>query len=698
MALMLAAPVPAGAAEVANPLLEAWTTPYGIPPFDAIRDEHFRPAFDAAFAARRAEIGRIRDSAAAPGFGNTVEALEQAGLLLQRVDNVFRARVNTDTNPALDALDVEVTAERARERDAVLLDPLLFARVDAVYRDRERLGLDAQQRRLVELQHREFVRAGAALDADGRNGLVRLNARIAELNTQFAQNVLQATNAFTLRVSDERRLTGLPPHTLTAAGAAARAQGHAESWIFGLKGAAFEDFMTFADDRELRRQLYEGYLGRGLGSAHDNRAILLEIVRLRAERAATLGQESHAHSELADRMAGAPERARELLLAAWPAGLARARSELEAMQELAAGSGHDLPIEGWDWWYYAEKLRQQRHSIDQEQLNPYFELGQVRRGAFHVAEKLFGLRFEPLPDVPVWHPSVKAWAVHGPDGGLVGVFMADDFARTSKRGGAWKNNLRESWYEGGGRIYPIVTNNLNLTPPGEGEPALLNFDQVETLFHEFGHALHELLATVRYRSFSGSRGSPRDYTEFPSQFLERYAAEPAVLAVYARHHATGEAIPAALVTRLRAAMQHNQGFRTTEFVAAALLDLAWHGLDGRAAAAVDDVEDFERGVLAAEGLPPQIAPRYRSTYFAHAFSGGYAAGYYSYLWSETLEADAFEAFLERGDVFDPELAERLRNAIFAAGGSREADVLYREFRGRDAGIAPLLRKRGLAQP
>ena len=687
-----------GAAEVVNPLLADWPTPHGIPPFDTIRDEDFRPAFDAALAQRRAEVERIRGNPAAPTFENTVEALEMAGAMLRRVNNVFGSLTNTDTNEVLDALDVEITGELQRERDATLLDPVLFARVDAVWHERDRLGLDAQQRRLVELERRDFVRAGAALDASGRRHLARLNVRLAELGTQFAQNVLQATNGFTLHVIEERDLGGLPPSSVAAARAAAAAQGLDEGWVFGLKGAAFEEFMTYAGSRELRRRLYQGYLGRGSGGAHDNRAILLEIVRLRAERAAILGYRTHADWELEARMAGTPARARELLLAAWPAALARARDELAAMQAIADEAGGGVTIEAFDWWYYAERLRRQRYAIDQESLKPWFELGNVRRGAFHVAERLFGLRFEVLPGAPVWHPSVQAWTVYDAEGVFLGVFMADDFARASKRGGAWKSTLRDPSWQNGARVPPIVTNNLNLSPPADGKAALLSFEQVETLFHEFGHALHELLTTVRYRSFSGSRGSPRDFSEFPSQFLERYASLPEVLAVYARHHATGEPIPSELVERLRGAAQHNQGFRTTEFVAASLLDLAWHGLDTGQAAAVHDPQVFERRVLEAEGLFPEIAPRYRSTYFSHVFAGGYAAGYYGYLWSEMLEADAFEAFLESGGAFDAALAARLRDTIYAAGASAEASELYRQFRGRDAVIEPLLRKRGLLSP
>jgi peptidyl-dipeptidase Dcp len=684
-------------AEPHNPLLREWKTPYGIPPFDAIRDQHYRAAFTVAIAAQRAEIARIRDNPEPPDFGNTVEALEMAGALLTRVERVFGNITNTDTNDTLNRLDVEIAPELSREHDAIYLDSVLFARVNSVHERRASLGLGAEALRLVELQYRDFVRAGAALDAAARQRLGELNTPIAELSTHFRQNMLKETKAFVLLITDTNELSGLSPQSIAAACAAALDRGHEQGWLFGLDRAVFEDFMSFADNRDLRRRMFEGYRQQGArGGEHDNRAIVLEITRLRAERAALLGFASHAAYKLDTRMAKTPEQAREFLFAVWRPALERAGAELADMQAIADGEGQGFAIAGWDWWYYAEKLRQRKFAVDETQLRPFFELGNVRRGAFHVAGKLFGLRFEPLENVPTWHPAVRAWAVHGRQGAFLGVFMADDHTRDSKRGGAWKSTYRNASDVSGNAIRPIVTNNLNLPPPGAGEPTLLTFDQVETLFHEFGHALHELLTTVRYPRFSGSRGSPRDYVEFPSQFLERYAAESEVLEIYARHYASGAPMPPEWVDRLRGASRHNQGFKTTEFIAAALLDLAWHGLDASGAAAIDDPEAFESRVLDGHGLPPQIGPRYRSTYFAHVFAGGYAAGYYGYLWSETLEADAFAAFQERGDVFDPVLAQRLSEHIYQAGGREEAELLYRNFRGRDPGLGPLLQKRGLS--
>jgi len=679
-----------------NPFFGEWDTPYGIPPFDRIRDEHYKPAFERGIEELRADVAAIRDNPEPPTFANTIEALELAGPLLTRVADTFNNINNTDTNDYLQELDVEMTPRLTREFDAIYLDEKIFARVKAVYEQRESLGLDQQAMRLVELTHRDFVRQGAALDAAARERMKEINARLAELTTVFGQNLLKETNAFELLITDEADLSGLPDNMIGSARAKAAAKGHENAWVFGLDRGTFEGFMTFADNRELRKQMYDAYRARGgQGGATDNRDEISEIAHLRAVAAQMLGYDNHADYQLETRMAKTPQAAEDFLLEVWKPGLQRAEEELAAMQQIVQAEGHDFLIEGHDWWYYAEKLRQQKYALNEAELKPYFELSNVRRGTFYVAERLFGVTFEPLEDVPVWNPVVKAYRVTGPDGELLGVYMTDDYARESKRGGAWMSTYRSASNIGGDNIRPLVTNNLNLAVPAEGEPTLLTYDQVETTFHEFGHALHGLMTNIRYPRFSGTAGSPRDWVELPSQFMEHYATQPEVLAVYARHAETGDVIPQELVEKIRAASTHNQGFKTTEYIAASLLDLKWHELTPKQSAAVEDVVKYEDEVLAAYGKPAIIETRYRSPYFAHIFAGGYSAGYYAYLWSEILDADGFTAFKETGDIFNPELAQRLKENVYQAGASQEPDVLYRQFRGQDPTIEPLLEIRGL---
>ena len=442
--------------------------------------------------------------------------------------------------------------------------------------------------------------------------------------------------------------------------------------------------------------MFDGYRSRGgQGGDNDNRDVLSETAQLRAERAELLGYASHSEYQLETRMAKTPENAESFLLEVWKPGLERTRIELAEMQKIVEEEGHEFIIEGWDWWYYAEKLRQKKYAMDESEVKPYFELQNVRKGLFHVASKLFGVTFKALEDVPLWNPVVQPYAVYGSEGEFLGIYMTDYYARDSKRGGAWMSTYRDTSNIQGVNTRPIVTNNLNLSIPAEGEPTLLNFSQVETMFHEFGHGLHGLMTTVRYPRFAGTSGSPRDFVEFPSQFMEHYASEPEVLAVYAKHAETGEVIPLELVDKIRASSKHNQGFQTTEFIAASLLDLNWHKLSAKQAAAVEDTKQFEDDVLASYGNPTEIGPRYRSPYFSHIFAGGYSAGYYAYLWSEILDADGFTAFKEAGNIFDPELALRLKENVYQAGGRRDADVLYRDFRGEDPSIEPLLQIRGL---
>lgn len=679
-----------------NPFFTDWDTPYGIPPFAQIRDEHYKPAFERAIAEQRSDIDRIRNNSEPATFENTFEALQLAGPLLRRVKGVFGNITNTETNEYLQELELEIQPVLTGESDLIYLDEAIFQRVSAVYEQRESLDLDEQAARLVELTYRDFKRRGAALDEQSRTRVKDINAQISKLNTVFAQNLLKETKGFELVVTDDAGLSGLPASLVGSAKRKAESTGREAAWVFGLDRATYESFMTFSDRRDLREQMFAGYRNRSAnGGDNDNRDILTETAKLRAERAELLGYANHSEYQLETRMAKTPKKAENFLLEVWKPGLQRAGQELAEMQEIVEQEGHDFIIEGWDWWYYAEKLRQEKYAIDESEVKPYFELQNVREGAFYVANKLFGVTFEELDHVPLWNPAVQPYVVYGSEGEYLGVYMVDYYARDSKRGGAWMSSYRTTSNIQGNQVRPIVTNNLNLNIPAGGEPTLLNFSQVETLFHEFGHALHGLMTTVRYPRFAGTSGSPRDYTEFPSQFMEHYAAEPEVLAVYARHAETGEVIPQQMVEKVRAASKHNQGFKTTEFIAASLLDLNWHNLSANQAAAVEDAASFEQKVLDAYGMPGEIGPRYRSPYFSHIFAGGYAAGYYAYLWSEILDADGFIAFKQTGNIFDPELARSLKKNVYQAGGSRDADVLYRQFRGQDPSIEPLLQIRGL---
>ena len=676
-----------------NPLLVEWDTEYGIPPFDNFSTEDYMPAIDAGIVALREDIAAIVESDEAPGFENTIVALDQSGQLLSKVSAVFSNITSTDTNDELRALESEIGRKRTAEFDAIFLNEVLFDRVKTVYENLPTIGLGREEERLVELTYRDFQRRGAELDETSKTRLKEINSRLSELSTQFGQNLVRETNGFELLITDEADLAGLSDSLRNAGKAAAEAKGK-DGWLYNLNRSTFEAFMTQSENRDLRLQMFDGYRNRASnGGATDSDAIILETVRLRAERAQLLGYESHAHFQLETRMAKTPENALDFLMLVWEPGLARAKEELADMQALVDETDEPYKVSGQDWWHLAEKVRQQKFAFDDAQLKPYFELNTMRQAAFDVTSRLFNIEFEPLPDAPVWNPVVKAWKVSNPDGSLIGIFMADMYARDSKRGGAWMSSYRGASNVGGENIRPIVTNNLNLIQPGDGDPTLMAFGEVETLYHEFGHALHGLLTTIKYDRMSGV-GGPRDYTEFPAQILEHWAGDPEIIAAYAKDYRTGEPMPEELLEKMRAARTFNQGFDTTEYIAASLLDLHWHMLTPEEAAEVTDVRAFETEVLDRYGLIDEIEPRYRSNYFSHIFAGGYSAGYYAYLWSEILDSDGFMAFKEAGDIFDPVLAKRLKENIYEAGELEEADELYRRFRGSDPNPEPLLRNRG----
>lgn len=670
-----------------NPFRAEWTGAYGAPPFAQITDAHYMPAVKKGILEMRAEIDAIVNTEEEPTFENTILALEKSGKALERVMLVFGNITNTDTNDALTALEGEIYPMLTREQDAVTFNPELFARVQAVYDQRDRLGLDEQEARLLELTHRNFVRAGASLAPEVQAEIGQLNAEISALTTTYGQNLLNATNAFKLEITDPARLGGLSEDFKNAI----KVDGE-DKWVVGISRSFFEGFMASAEDRELRSQLFDGYRTVASSGEFDNGPLAIKLAQLRAKRAELMGYPSHAHYVLEERMAHTPDAALEFLGKVLEPGLARAAEEEADMETIA---GHE--ILGHDWWFYSEKVRAEKYAFDENQLRPYFELGASTDGAFEVASRLFNITLEEVP-VEAWNPAVKSYDVKDSESGEhLGLLMIDNFARDTKRGGAWMSTYRSSSDMDGNTIRPIITNNMNLVPPAAGQPALLSPTEVETLFHEFGHGLHGLLTQIRYPSFSGVYGGP-DYVELPSQIMEHWVTEPQVLAMYARHHETGEIIPQELVDKMNKASTFNQGFKTTEYIAASLIDLHWHMLSSEEAAEITDAREFEKSVLAQYNIPEIIEPRYRSTYFSHIFAGGYAAGYYSYLWAEILDADGFDAFKQSGDIFNPEVAAKLKQWVFESGGLRETDELYRNFRGSDPGIEPLLRNRGFAEP
>jgi peptidyl-dipeptidase Dcp len=670
-----------------NPLLETWSTPFGVPPFDRIREAHFPPAFEAAMAAHRAEIAAIGDDPAAPSFANTVEALERAGGLLTRVAATFFNLAASQATDALQAVEREVAPLLARHRMAVVLDPRIFARVAELHGRRDKLALQPDQDRLLDRLHKGLVRAGAALDEAARARLTEISARLATLHTAFGQNVLADENEWQM-VLAAGDLDGLPDFARAAARQAA-SEREVEGYAFTLSRSSVEPFLTFSTRRDLRERIWRAWVARGaLDPARDNATLIREILALRAERARLLGHADHAEYRLADTMAGHPDAAERLLRAAWEPAKRRAAEERAELAALARAEGHDGPIEAWDWRFWAERARKAKHDFDGATLKPYFELEAMLRAVFDTAGRLFGVSFEERRDIPLYHPDVRAFEAKDADGTHRGVFLLDNFSRSGKRSGAWMSSFRVADALDG-RVSPIIVNNNNVA---KASPTLLSFDEARTLFHEFGHALHGLLSTARYPSQSGT-AVLGDFVEFPSQVLEHWLSVPETLRAHARHHETGEPLPEAMLAKLLAARNEGQGFATVEYVSSALIDLALHR---HPAPETLEMEAFEAAFLERIGMPEAIVLRHRPIHFGHLFAGGgYAAGYYFYLWAEVLDADGFEAFEEAGDPFHPELAARLK-AIYQAGDTRDPMQLYVGFRGREPTVDALLRKRGLA--
>lgn len=676
-----------------NPFAQPSELSLYYPPFDAISNEDYEPAFEAGMAQHLVEIDAIVAQDAAPSFDNTIVKLELAGQLLNRVSRVFFALSGAHTNDQIQALQQQIAPQLAAHDDAIVLNADLFARIQALFADRAELGLTPEAVRLIEQYHTDFVRAGAALSREEKSRLREINGELASLQTKFSQNVLNEVNAMALVVDSREELTGLDAALIDAAAKEAVSRDLAGKYVIPLLNTSGQPALSSLQNRAVRERLYQASVARGTrGGEFDNTQTLSSVLKLRAERAQLLGYATHADYVLEDATAQTTQAVNERLAALAPPAAANARREARDLQAMVEASGGDFDLAAWDWQYYSEKLRQERYAFDESQLRPYFELDNVlQRGVFFAAGELYGLRFSERFDLPVYHEDVRVFDVMEEDGSQLGIFIGDFYARPSKRGGAWMNA-----YVPQSRLLqtqPVVANHLNITKPAEGVATLLSFDEVTTLFHEFGHALHGLFSDVDYPSFSGTR-VPRDFVEYPSQVNEMWATWPSVLANYAVHFETGEAMPQELLDKVLAAQKFNQGFATTEYLAASLLDQALHQLTPETVPDAGEIVQFEADALAAAGVDlSEVPPRYRSAYFSHIM-GGYSAGYYSYIWSEVLDADSVEWFKENGGL-ERRNGDHFRATLLSRGGSKEAMSLFRDFRGRDADVTPLLNRRGL---
>ena len=674
-------------------LLQPWNTPYGLPPFAEIRAGDFAPAFEAALAEHRAELDALAAQSEPPTFANTVAAFDRTGRLLTRLEHLFFTLAASATSPELQAAQRALAAPLAAHNSAVYMNMALFRRFDALHQERQALGLTPEQLRLLERIHLDFVRAGSRLGPAEQSRYAQVMERLAELNTRFAQNVLADENGYQLILRTEEDLAGLPNFVRAAAHQAAQdRQLGSDVHAISLSRSHIVPFLTFSERRDLREQAWRAWTSRGEHAGEtDNRGIAQEILTLRNEQARLHGHACYADYALADTMAGSQQAVTDLLARVWEPAKAAAELERQALVAQMAALGHDLELQAWDWRFYAEKARRARFDLQEAEVKPYFPLDAMVQALFDCAGRLFGLRFEAKPEVAGYHPDVKVYEVQNADGSPRGLFLQDNFARPTKRSGAWMNALR--WQARNGiDAQPIILNNNNFAKGAPGEPTLLSFDDVRTLFHEFGHGLHGLLSDVEFERLSGTQVL-RDFVELPSQIFEHWMSEPEVLKQHARHYQTGDAIPDALLAKLKAAETFGQGYETVRYTASALVDMAAHALTDRSG---PDVVAFEAATMAAYGLPAAIGMNHRMTHFQHLFSSsGYAAGYYVYMWAEVLDCDAYQAFAEAGSPFDPQVAERLRACIYASGNSREPGEAFRSFRGRDATVEPMLRGRGL---
>ena len=668
-------------------LLTEFTTPFGVPPFDKIELDDYMPAFKEAIAQQQKEVDDIVGQTAAPDFENTIVALDQSGSLLRKVNAVFSGLNSANTNDEMQALSRELSPLLSKNSDDIRLNKDLFARVKTVYDNRESLNLNKEQKKLLEETYKSFVRGGANLDAEQQARLRELNSEISMLQLTFGQNMLKETNAFQLVIENKDDLAGLPESLILNAEVAARAAGLEGKWLFTLHNPSVMPFLQYADNRALREKIFKGYINRGNnGNDADNKDVVLKLVTLRLEKAKLMGYDDYASFVLEDRMAKTSDKVYALLDEIWKPALGKAKEELADINAEIKKEGGNFEAEGWDWRYYFEKAKKAKFDLDENQVRPYLKLENVRDGAFLLANKLYGITFTPIKEIPLPHPDAQAFECKDKDGTHLGVLYMDFFPRASKRGGAWCGTYRSQTYKDGKRQGPVVTIVCNFSQPAPGQPALLSADEAETLFHEFGHGLHNLFKDVHYYGVSGV---PRDFVELPSQVMEHWVFEPELLKEYAKHYETNEVIPAELIEKLDKSGKYGQGFATTEYLAASLLDMDFHVLKEVHEGA--DVMKFEETVLGERGLLKQIPSRYRTTYFNHTMGGGYTAGYYSYIWAEVLDADAYQAYKETGDIFNQEVAAKFREYVLTPGGIDDAMDMYKNFRGKEPNTEPLLK-------
>ncbi|MEN8193151.1 MAG: M3 family metallopeptidase [Bacteroidota bacterium] len=675
-----------------NPLLEKWDTPFGTPPFNEIKNDQHLPAFKEAIELHNAEINKIANSTEEPSFTNTIEAMEYSGETLSKVRNVFNAMTGAMNSEELQKISKEVAPLLSTHKDDINLNASLFSRAKAIYNQRDTLNLTTEQKTLLDKYYKNFVRGGADLNDTDKEILRKLNEELSLLSLQFGENVLAENNKFELIIDNKDDLEGLSESIKDAASETAKEKGYKNKWVFTIHKPSMIPFLQYSTKRELRKQIYTAYFMKGdHNNELDNKKILTKMALLRLKRAKLLGYETHADYVLDEQMAKTPKNVYDLLDKVWEPALTRSMDERTEMQNMIKEEGNNFNLEPWDWWYYAEKVKKVKYNLDENELRPYFEVNNVIRGAFGLATSLFGIQFEERNDIEKYHPDVKVFEVKEADGKHIGILYTDYFPRASKRSGAWMDEFRRQHKKEGKMITPIIYNVGNFSKPTADKPALLSLDEVETLFHEFGHGLHGLLSNCTYPSVAATE-TPRDFVELPSQVMENWAFHPVVLQSYAKHYETGEIIPKELVYKIENSSLFNQGFATVELVAAAYLDMDWHTITE--SSELNTIK-FENDSMSKIGLIPEIKPRYRSTYFNHIFSGGYSSGYYSYLWAEVLDADAFNAFIESGDVLNKELAAKYRKYILAKGGSEDSMELYKKFRGQEPNIEPLLKRKGL---
>lgn len=676
-----------------NPLLADWKTPFEVPPFDKIDTSHYLPAFEEAMKQHGQEIDAIANNPQEPNFENTILAFDKSGKLLQKVSSVFYNLLEANTNDRMQQIAEAISPRLSKHQDDIYMNANLFARIKAVYDKRKAMNLDSLQIRTVEKYYNDFVRSGANLDSTGQNRLRQINEKLSLLSLQFGNNVLNETNKnFILTIDKKEDLAGLPQTSIDAAAEEAKARGMEGKWVFTLAKPSLIPFLQYSERRNLREKIYKAYYMRGdNNNENDNKDIIKQIISLRAEKASLLGFKNWAAYVISENMAQTPERVDEFLMNLWNAALPVARKEAAEMQAMIDAEGGNFKLESWDWWFYAEKIRKSKYDLDENQLKPYFTLNNVRDGMFSVAHKLYGITFEKRNDLPIYHPEVETYEVKEAHGDHLGILYLDYYPRNEKRGGAWCTDFRPAGWENGKKITPVISIVCNFTKPTANTPALLSWDETLTLFHEFGHALHGLFTEGKYSRIAGV--VPRDFVELPSQVMENWAAEPEVLKTYAKHYQTDDAISDEMIHKIVNSTHFNQGFETVEYLAASILDMNYHELTTENSTIEPNA--FEKASMDKIGLIKEIIPRYRSTYFQHIFSGGYSAGYYVYIWAAVLDADAFDAFKQSGDLFNKDLATKFRKYCLAGGGDDDAMKQYVRFRGKEPSIEPLLKKRGL---